>query len=210
MTRDRVYDIFFTRALNGTPYLRLPAPAKDTHMTQIAASSVAAGEARFADAFGPVTLATFAQSPSGAHLFRVQHELLLQLMSRVGAGTEGEVGPETALQARTALTTLATLLPVHQSLEDSLVHRALSGEPRARMLAEQFEREMAPLSAEVAALSRRYPTASSILFAPRGEFAAAASGLFTRLQERFRREERDLFPSFDRSASGSLPAQTAA
>ena len=172
-------------------------------MTQIAASVGATGEARLADAFGPVTLAAFAQNPTGAHLFRVQHELLVQLMSRVVSSTEGEVGPESALQARTALTTLTTLLPVHQSLEDSLVHRSLSGETRARMLAEQFEREMVPLAAEVAALSRRYPVASSILSAPRGEFAAAASGLFSRLQERFRREERDLFPALDRVASTS-------
>jgi len=169
-------------------------------MTQIAAS---AGEARFADAFGPVTLSSFAQNPSGAHLFRVQHEMLVQLMARVVSSTEGDVRPESALQARTALTTLTTLLPVHQSLEDSLVHRTLAGESRVRMLAEQFEREMVPLGAEVAALSRRYPVATLILAAPRGEFAAAASGLFSRLQERFRREERDLFPSFDRAASGA-------
>ncbi len=191
---------------DGMPREWLLAFAKDSHMTQIAASAGAAGEARFADAFGPVTLATFAQKPSGAHLFRVQHELLVHLMSRAVTSTEGEVGPESALHARNALTTLTTLLPVHQSLEDSLVHSALSGEPRARMLAEQFEREMVPLAAEVAALSRRYPAASSILSAPRGEFAAAASGVFSRLQERFRREERDLFPSFDRVASGAPAA----
>jgi hypothetical protein len=188
---------------DDSPHVRQLVLAKDSHMTQIAASAGAAGEARFADAFGPVTLATFAQNPSGAHLFRVQHEMLVQLMARVVSSTEVDVGPESALRARTALTTLTTLLPVHQSLEDSLVHRALVGEPRARMLAEQFEREMVPLGAEVAALSRRYPAASSILVAPRGEFAAAASGLFSRLQERFRREERDLFPSFDRAASGA-------
>jgi hypothetical protein len=185
-----------------------PACAKDSFMTQTAEAAGTVGEARFADAFGPVTLATFAQNPSGAHLFRVQHELLVQLMGRIVSSTEGEVGQDSAYQARTALTTLSALFPVHQALEDSLVHRALAGEPRARMLAEQFEREMAPLAAELLALSRRYPSASSILLAPRGEFAAAASALFARLQERFRREERDLLPSYDRVASGAPVVST--
>lgn len=161
-------------------------------------------QARFADAFGPVALTTYAQSPSGAHLFRVQHERLLQLMERIVAKTEGEVTGEGAVDARNALTTLSAQLPVHQGLEDAMVMRLLGAETKVRMLAEQFEREMAPLLTELAALARRYPTPSSILQAPRGEFSQTASSLFTRLRERFRREERDLFPSYDRGSRGSV------
>lgn len=171
-------------------------------MTLNASPASNAGEARFADAFGPVTLASFAQKPTGAHLFRVQHGLLIKLMGSVVSGAEGDVDAESALRVRADLTTLTSLLPIHQSLEDSLVHRALSSEPRARMVAEQFEREMAPLAAELSALARRYHSASSILYAPKGEFASVAGAISARLQERFRREERDLFPSFDRSAGG--------
>jgi len=161
---------------------------------------------RQADAFGPVALASFASNPNGAHLFRVQHERLTSLMTSILAATEVEVTGALSVAARSHLTTLATLLPLHQSLEDGLVHRALAPEPRVRMVAEAFEREMAPLLAELAALSRRFPSASSILSAPNGEFAQACSGLFSRLQERFRREERDIFSAYDRVAGSETPA----
>jgi hypothetical protein len=77
------------------------------------------------------------------------------------------------------------------------------------MVVEQFEREMAPLLTELAALARHYPSARSILRAPRGEFAQAASALFTRLRDRFRREERDLFPAYDRGARDPAVLQAA-
>ncbi|MEJ6002699.1 hemerythrin domain-containing protein [Paucibacter soli] len=153
---------------------------------------------RQADAFGPVALTTFAANPAGSHLFRVQHEQLTALMTSILAATEVDVTGDAGVLARNKLTSLATLLPLHQSMEEGLVHRALSAEPRLRMTAETFEREMSPLVAELAALSRRFPSASSIINSPRGEFAQACSSLFTRLQERFRREERDIFSAFDR------------
>jgi hypothetical protein len=175
-------------------------------MTTHQAAPLATNEVtRVADAFRPATLAHFAQRPSGAHLFRVQHEHLAQLMHRVIVGSEGTPTGESAVDARSALTTLTSLLAIHQSLEESLVHRSLAAEPRARMAAEQFEREMVPLMAELGSLARRYPTASSIFHGVKGEFAAAATHLFARLQERFRREERDLFPVFDRVTTGTLP-----
>ena len=162
------------------------------------------GVTRVADAFQPATLAHFAQRPSGAHLFRVQHERMAQLMRRVVVGSEGVLSGESVVDARSALTTLTSLLSIHQSLEESLVHRSFAAEPRARMIAEQFEREMVPLMAEMGSLARRYPTASSILHGSKGEFTAAAGHLFARFQERFRREERDLFPAFDRITTGNL------
>lgn len=178
-------------------------------MTTTTDVGVSAGVDRLADAFGPVTLANFAQNPSGAHVFRAQHELLSQLMAAVLRHAEAAISGEAAYQARVALTSLTSLLPVHQGLEDALVHRSLAADPRARMMAEQFEREMAPLVAELASLSRRFPTASSILHSPKGEFVSAVQGFFTRLQERFRREERDLFPAFDRTANGVLSTAAA-
>ena len=158
---------------------------------------------RFADAFGPVALTNFATNPGGAHLFRQQHELLGGLMNTILVATERDVAGQSPVVARTALTILNTRLPLHQSLEDALIHSALGNEPRASMLAEQFERDMVPLLSDLASLSRRYPTASSILQAPPGEFAQACAGLFSRLRERFRREERDLFPAFDRATRGT-------
>lgn len=158
------------------------------------------------DAFGPVTLAAYAMSPSGAHLFRMQHERLAGLMTSILASTERQVTGAGALAARNALTMLTVLMPVHQSLENDLIHRSLAGEPRARMMAEQFEREMVPLLAELASLARRFPSPSAIAAAPAGAFAHQAGSLFNKLQERFHREERDLFPVYDRSVQGATAA----
>lgn len=163
-----------------------------------------------ADAFGPVTLAQAATAPNGAHLFRVQHERLISLMKMILASTEKAVDGENAVLARSALTQLSTLLPLHQSLEESFMNRALSSETRTRILAEQFEREMAPMLADLASLARIYPSASSILRSPAGEFAHTCSALFVRLQERFRREERELFASYDRSTAGTAASSLVA
>lgn len=160
-------------------------------------------DSREGDAFGPVALASFAMNPSGAHLFRMQHERLASLMTSILASTEVQITGAGALAARNALTSLTVLMPVHQSLENDLIHRALAGEPRARMMAEQFEREMVPLLSELASLARRYPSPSSIAAAPEGAFVQQAGSLFNKFQERFRREERDLFPVYDRSVLAS-------
>jgi hypothetical protein len=161
-----------------------------------------------ADAFGPVALATFALNPSGAHLFRAQHEHILRTLANVTdaveSGLAGARGVSAALAAREALTIASSMLSIHQSLEDSLVRRALAAEPRMRLVVDQFEREMAPLVSEMASIARRYPTPSSIL-KNAGEFALAFSSLLSKLQERFRAEERELLSAFDRTARVGAP-----
>lgn len=160
-----------------------------------------------ADAFGPVTLAGFALSPSGAHLFRAQHEHILRAMAGVTAcieaGLESDSGAR-ALSARQLLTTATSMLVVHQSLEDALVRRALLAEPRMRLVVEQFEREMAPLMSEIAALSRHYPTPSSIL-KNSVEFGLTFTSLLFKFEERFRAEERELLSAYDRTVRVAAP-----
>lgn len=163
---------------------------------------------RVADAFGPVTLGAFAQNPARAHLFRVQHEVLLTYAAKLMSFVEPTATAEAALQARLTLTTLSSLMPIHQSLEEAVMRSVLSGEPSSRMLVEQFERDMAPLAHELAALGQRYPTASSICRAPQGEVAIAVTAFVTRLTDRMRREERELFPALDRNLP-ILPATAA-
>ncbi|MFK4705786.1 hypothetical protein ABIC83_002625 [Roseateles asaccharophilus] len=165
---------------------------------------------RQADAFGPVTLTAFASNPNGSHVFRAQHAHLTRLMAGVLAAAEAGLDGERAVVIREGLTSLSTLLQLHQSLEDGLVHRALSAEPRSRMMAETFEREMAPLVAEVASLSRRFPTPSSIMASSKGEFATLCGNLFTRLKERFGREERDIFSAYDRILGAGTSTQASA
>lgn len=156
------------------------------------------------DAFGPVALASFALNPTGAHLFRAQHERILRTLDAVTACIEGglggdEAGGVRALAIRRSLTSVLSMLAIHQALEDALVRRALAQEPRMRLVVEQFEREMAPLVSELAALSRRFPTPSSVLRSPT-EFADAYAGLLAKLQERLRAEERELHSVYDRTA----------
>ena len=109
-----------------------------------------------------------------------------------------------ALSARQFLTAAVSMLVVHQSLEDALVRRALAAEPRMRLVVEQFEREMAPLMSEISALSREYPTPSSILKKP-FQFGLTFSCLLLKFQERFRDEERELLSAYDRTVRVSAP-----
>lgn len=159
------------------------------------------------DAFGPVTLESFALNPTGAHLLRAQHEQLLRLAGAVTtlveAGLDSSLaGCTRALGARNNLTTLLSLVSVHQSLEESMLRRALATDPRIRLSLEQFEREIAPLLSELASLSRRYPTPSSIVDS---DFAPQFASWLAKLSDRFRAEERDLFPAYDRVVKIAAP-----
>lgn len=171
-------------------------------------NTAAAGANQHADAFGPVALESFALAPTGAHLFRAQHEAILRLAATIAgcidAGLAGEAAGARAVEARTTLTTMVSLLTIHQSLEESLMRRALAGDTRTRLQLEQVEREMAPVMSELASLSRRYPTPSSILGVP-AAFGQAFASLLSKLQERFRAEERELFTVYDRSVRVSAP-----
>jgi hypothetical protein len=163
---------------------------------------------RQADAFGPVALETFALNPTGAHLFRAQHGVLLgvaaQVTSNFDAGLASAQGAA-ALDARNGLTRLHSLFSVHQDLEVAILRRTLQSDPRARAQMDQLEREMAPLSSELAAISRRFAAPSYIL-ANAEAFTNAFSSLHIKLQERFRAEERELFPAFDKSVGAAGPA----
>lgn len=161
------------------------------------------------DAFGPVALANFALHPTGAHIFRAQHEQILRALSRVTGLLEagfgaGPVGCSQALQASCDMTLVLSMMGIHQSIEDSIIRRTLAAEPRMRLVVEQFEREMAPLMSEMFSFVRRYPSPSSILKST-SEFSNTFSSLLAKLQERFRAEERELLSAFDRAIRVSAP-----
>jgi hypothetical protein len=171
-------------------------------------SKTDSGNQQLADAFGPAALESFALSPGGAHIFRAQHEAILRsataITTCIEAGFVDEAAGERALQARETLTTMVSCVLIHQSLEQSLMRRALSGDPRTRMQIEQFERDGVPVVSELAGLARRYPTPSAILRAP-AEFSQGFASVLSKLQERFRGEERELFTAYDRSVRVSAP-----
>jgi len=163
-----------------------------------------------ADAFGPVALVNFALNPTGAHMFRAQHEQILRSLddasTLIDDGADSiQANGERVVQICWFLTLASSMMATHQSIEDTLVRRALEDEPRMRLIVEQFEREMPPLVSEMTLLSRRYPTPSSIL-KNTGEFGTALSSLVLKLRERFRAEERDIFPAYDRNICVPVPA----
>ncbi len=112
--------------------------------------------------------------------------------------------PGSALDARQSFLAFVVNLKQHQTIEDSMLRQALSNDSRARLTMEQFEREMMSLSAEVSSLSRRYPTVSAILAAPGREFSQSCIELFGRIEDRFRREEAELFPAYERATRQSI------
>jgi hypothetical protein len=164
-------------------------------------------EEKLIDAFGPVALATFALNPSGAHFFRAQHEQIirsLDLIADILSHGLGRSSLDAALRIRTELTCIVEMIHVHQSAEEFIIRRALESEPRLRMTAEQFERQMIPLMAEFSNLGRSFVTPSAILAAP-NEFAQEFTSLYSRIQERFKTEERELFSAYDRAMHVASP-----
>lgn len=163
---------------------------------------------QFADGFGPVSLARFAAAPGSSHVFRVQHDLLSRTMDNIvfeahsySAGTAEEMA-ERALAVANAMTTLRSMLETHQVLESGLMHKVLGVDPRQRLAAEQFEREAASAITEFEKLLMDFGAPSQIL-THMADFSSRAGSTFARLKERFKAEERDLFPAFDRMTAGA-------
>ena len=163
--------------------------------------------AQFSDGFGPVSLARFAAAPGSSHVFRVQHALLARCMDAIVfdshsyAGGSHEEMAERALDVANSMTTLRSMLETHQVLESSLMHKVLASDPRQRLAAEQFEREAASAITEFEKLLISFGAPSQIL-AHMTDFSNKAGAVFARIKERFKAEERDLFPVFDRLTAG--------
>lgn len=162
------------------------------------------------DAFGSVAMESYALNPVGAHIFRAQHEAVLRQANRISVCIAQGIGPsgpgrEQAVSACIAMTTMISLLSIHQSLEESLVRRMLSGDPRLRTQIDQYEREIAPVISEFHALTRKF-TSPSVIAEKGQEFAQAFTSVLSMLQERFKSEERDLFGAYDRAVRIGLPS----
>lgn len=162
----------------------------------------------FSDAFGPVSLSRFAANPTSAHLFRVQHEVMVRQMDAItfeaNTLTRGSLSDaaERALNVANSMTSLRSVIETHQVMEAGLVHKVLAGDPRQRMVAEQFEREAGAVVAEIDKLLIVFGAPSTILD-DQATFAERVGVIFGKLKERFKAEERDLFPVFDRLTAGS-------
>lgn len=161
------------------------------------------------DAFSLVTLAGAALHPTGAHVFRAQHEQMLRKLDSISGLLEAphttNDGPaERALQIRHAMTSFSVMFSVHQAVEDALLRSLLGREPRVRVLLDQFEREIQPLKSEVNSLLRRYPSPSVIL-REMSDFTATFPSLSLKIQERLRTEERELYPLYDRALHVATP-----
>ena len=160
------------------------------------------GAALLAGNFGAAEMFSWIGSGALTQMFRSQHARLRALTASILGNVEREMTPASALDARTSFLALVVNLKQHQTIEDAMLRQALSKDSHMRLTMEQFEREMLSLMGEVASLSRRYPTVSSILSAPGREFSQACIELFNRLEDRFRREESDVFPALERATRG--------
>ncbi|WP_137921286.1 hypothetical protein [Hydrogenophaga sp. 2FB] len=159
-----------------------------------------------ADGFGPVSLTRFAANPSSSHIFRVQHELLARMMDSIvfesyASGSREELA-ERALETANSLTALRSMVETHQVLESGLMHKVLASDPRQRLAAEQFEREATSAVTALDKLLMTFGSPSQIL-AQMSDFSESAGEVFSRFKERFKAEERDLFPVFDRMTAGA-------
>lgn len=154
-------------------------------------------------AFNYLSLSVYARSPSGSRLFRVQHSELLMNFDEVLV--MAHAGRSNALDLRNKLTTLTSQLTVHFSMEENIIYKQMMQDPRARSIAEQFERELSAVRTSVHSYLKKYATPSFIAN-NLPEFIEDTEQQARHLQDRFKSEERELFVAYDRLARGGYGA----
>lgn len=90
---------------------------------------------------------------------------------------------------------------VHLAIEDAALYPRMveHSDPRLRLAAETFQREMGGLKAEFDAYRNRWPGPTAIARNPR-EFIGETRNILAALQHRIDREDRDLYDLYDRAA----------
>jgi len=153
--------------------------------------------------FDAATMAAYALNPHGTKLFRAQHGWLSAQMERVDRGIQGKAAEQNLAEVIVSLSGLLANWHVHTQFETALLARALSSEPRMLMTLDQLEGESTNARLELHSLYRRIAARETRLDVVTKESAA----VFARLRDICRREERTLFPTFDRATlSASIAA----
>ena len=156
--------------------------------------------------FEPAAMGQFALRPVGSAFFRAQHAWLqgqMELIEHMMERADAEVSRADAL---VQIGHLASNLQVHTQFEVSILLRSLVADARARLTLDQLEGEAAAALAELRSIQRRQ--AASPLAG--GQTMKELVGVFTRLRDIMRREERAVFPSFDRATYAGASATPAA
>lgn len=146
--------------------------------------------------FDYLTLALFAERPQAAtQLLRSQHAELQVAFERLRALTEG--GAEQSHAVRVLMTKIIANVQVTLQLEQGVLGKQVSADPRTRALFDQFQRELAPARGMMNEWARTYPT-PSVIAANLPEFRASTERVLRVLEERFRHVQRDLYVECDR------------
>jgi hypothetical protein len=146
--------------------------------------------------FGYLALSKFCATHD-SQILRAQSADLTRLMDAVRTRiAEDLTKSDHAQVAAAGVTNLTRLLAAHKTLVDGLVTRRLSADQQSRVLAENFERDMKPVLANVHALHRRFGSPSAIKAKPEA-FASEAEGVFRALESRLQQQDLELFSRYD-------------
>lgn len=151
-------------------------------------------------AFDYLGLIMFSERPQAAsQLIRTQHAELLSDLEQIVALTDGGSGE--SLSIRNAMTRFSGRVMLHLQLERGVVGKQMDADPRSRALADQFERDLVPVRGALSDWLKRFPAASTIA-SDLDAFRHETEKLVGVFSERFRHEERDLLPEYDRVVNG--------
>lgn len=190
--------------------MRVTTMVYDTHVKQLQLqmsvvntinSDGQYSESATSGGFDYLALSMFSERPQSAgQLLRTQHSEILTEFEQVR--NLASAGSSESLNLRNSMTRVAGRISMHMQLERGVVAKQMASDPRSRALSDQFERDMVPLRAAILDWLKRFST-PSLIASHLAEFKVDSEKLFRDLEERFRQEERDLFPEFERLVGGS-------
>lgn len=150
------------------------------------------------DLFARAAMHALNQRGDGSTLFRAQHQSMRSLITQVlTAMEEATAGEPRVRDAANAFRVLASQMRIHQEFENWHLRRTLAADPVARTAADQCDREVRAAIGDIDSVLRRFSCATDWV-EQRSAVHDSLRLIFERVLASFLKEERSIFPAFDR------------
>lgn len=131
-----------------------------------------------------------------ADMFRNQHKELLDLIGKVTPLLNPQSVKDKSADIRATLTALSGKINMHLQVEDSVLYTKMLADPKSKVTAERFQREMGGIKTALTGYLGKYATPAAIAANSSG-FIADTQGIIKALGDRVKKEENELYPLFD-------------
>jgi len=126
--------------------------------------------------------------------YREQHDILLELSSKISAQLDAKKLADDATEVRRLLSKLLGVFRVHLAMEDRALYPGLlqNSDDHIRTMAKDYMEEMGGISAAVETYKSQWPSASNVQKDP-SEFVQQTEGIIRVLAQRIDKENNELY-----------------